>query len=91
VEERRGPFVIAGQTFTVLLHYKRLPKETGPNPQTLASLEILNAAGEVQHREPFAYAAEANDFSESCSADIQSLAGSNGNGLLAALGRSSAW
>src|SRR5882724_688180 len=50
-EERRGPFLVAGQTFTVLLHYKRLPGETGPDSQTLASLEILDAAGDVQHRE----------------------------------------
>jgi len=86
VEERRGPFSIAGQTFTVLLHYKRLPGKTGPDFQALASLEILNAEGEVQHREPFPYSAEAKDLSEGCSAKFQFLAGSNGKGLLLNVG-----
>jgi len=81
-EERRGPFSIARQTFTAVLHYKHLLGETGPDTRALASLEILNTAGEVQYRESFLYTAEAKEFSESCSADIRPLAGSNGDGLL---------
>lgn len=81
-EERRGPFSIAGQTFTVVLHYKHLLGETGPDNRALASLEILNAAGEVQYRESFLYTAEDKEFSELCSAYIRPLAGSNGDGLL---------
>ena len=48
----------------------------------LASLEIVNAAGEVQHQESFPYSADPNGDSESCSADVQFLEGSNGKGIL---------
>ncbi len=82
VQERRGPFSIAGQTFTVLLHYKRLPGKTGPDSQTLASLEIMDAAGAIQHQEGFPHAVEKGEFSETCSVDVQLLSGSNGKGLL---------
>jgi hypothetical protein len=85
-EERRGPFSIAGQTFTVLLHYKRLTGSTGAEAQTLASIEIVNAAGEVQYREAYPYSAEAKDHSKSCAADVQYLEGSNGKGLLLDVG-----
>jgi len=44
-EERQGPFTLAGQAFTVVLHYARLPGQSGPDSQTLSSLEILDVTG----------------------------------------------
>lgn len=86
VEVRKGPFSIAGQTFFVLLHYKELADAANGESQTLASIEIANAAGEVQHREPFQYSVEGKDFSETCTADAQFLAGNSGQGLLLDVG-----
>jgi hypothetical protein len=84
VEERRGPYSISGQTLTVVLHEKRLRGQTGPDSQTLALIEVLNGAGEVQYREPFNYSVEAGakEFEETCAAGVQVLEGSNGKGLL---------
>jgi len=82
VEERRGPFTLAGQTFTAVLHYKRLPGKTGPDSRALESLDILNPAGAVQHHETFSFSLEKGEFSEDCSVDILDLHGSNGEGLL---------
>src|SRR5712691_10325991 len=82
VEERRGPFTLGGQAFTAALHYKRLPGKAGPDGQALESLDILNAAGAVQHHATFSFSVEKGEFSEDCSVDIQYLHGSNGEGLL---------
>lgn len=82
VEERRGPFSLGGQAFTVALHYKRLPGKAGPDAQALESLDILNEAGAVQHHQTFSFSLEKGEFSEDCSVDIQYLHGSNGEGLL---------
>ncbi len=82
VEEREGPFTLAGRAFTVVLHYKRLPGKISPDSQALASLEIRDPTGEVQHQESFPHAIEKGAFVESCSADIRLLSGSNGKGLL---------
>jgi hypothetical protein len=82
VEERRGPFTLAGRNFTVVLHYKRLSGKTSPDSQALASLEIRDATGAVQHQESFPHAIEKGAFAETCSADVRLLSGSNGKGLL---------
>src|SRR5216684_1531133 len=71
VEERRGPFTLGGQVFTAALHYKRLLGKTGPDAQALESLDILNAAGAVQHHETFSFSLEKGVFSEDCSVEIQ--------------------
>ena len=82
VEERQGPFALADRTLTAVLRYKRLPGETGPDSQALASLEIRDAAGSVQYQESFPHAVENGAFPETCSADVRLLASSNGKGLL---------
>jgi hypothetical protein len=82
VEVRRGPFRIAGQDFTVFLHYKWLQGKTDPDSEALASLEIRDAAGAVHHREAFPYGLERGIFSDSCAASAQLLSASNGTGLL---------
>jgi hypothetical protein len=81
-EERKGPFTIAGQTFTVVLHSKRLRGKSGDFEQALAALDIVNADGVVQHREEFPYTVENGAFAESCSATVNPVSGSNGAGFL---------
>jgi hypothetical protein len=82
IEDRQGPFSLAGRDFTVVLHYKRLPRGGGLDSRALASLDIHDAAGAVQYQESFSYAVEGGTFSEMCSADVRLLRGSNGMGLL---------
>ncbi len=82
VDERDGPFVVGGKSFTIVHHYKRLPGKNGPDAQALASLEVVGAGGTVEHHESFPYSIERGEFSESCSADVERLDGSNGKGFL---------
>ena len=86
VEERKGPLTIGGQTFTIVLHSKRLPGQKDNLEQALASLEIFDASGVVQHREEFPYAVENGTFAESCGASVNPISGSNGAGFLLVTG-----
>ena len=82
IEVRQGPFTIAGRDFTTVWRYKRLPGKSDPDSQALASLEIRDDTGEVQHQESFPYAIEKGGFPEACQADVRLLSGSTGTGLL---------
>lgn len=86
VEEREGPFTLAGKTFTVVLHSKHLPPAQEGESVALASLDIIDAGGVVQHHEEFPYTVENGSFSESCSAEVNTISGSNGAGFLLASG-----
>jgi hypothetical protein len=78
VEERKGPFTIKGQTFTVVQHLK-LTGQKGAFDETLALLEIVDSGGVVQYRDDFPYAVEAGGF---CGASVKVISGSNGAGFL---------
>jgi hypothetical protein len=78
VEERKGPFTIKGQTFTVVQHLK-LTGQKGAFDETLALLEIVDSGGVVQYRDDFPYAIEAGGF---CGASVKVISGSNGAGFL---------
>jgi len=82
IEERQGPFLLAGREFTVVLHYKRSPHGGGLGSRALVSLVIRDAAGTVHYKESFSYAVERGTFTEMCSATVSLLRGSNGTGLL---------
>lgn len=82
VVSRQGPFSIASQTFTVVIHNQRIAGKTGDSAETLALIEILDAAGNVAYREEFPHALENGEFPETCSAGVSFLKGSNGSGLL---------
>jgi hypothetical protein len=82
VEERKGPFTIGGQTYTVVLHSKRLPGQKGDFGAALAALDIVDPGGGVQHHEEFPYSVENGSFAESCSATVNTISGSNGAGFL---------
>ena len=76
VQERKGPFTIKGQTFTVIQHLK---VQKGDPDATLALLEIVDSGEVVWYRDDFAYAAEAGGF---CPASVKVISGSNGAGFL---------
>lgn len=76
VEERKGPFTIKGQTFTVVQHLKA---QKGDVDATLALLEIVDSGGVVRYRDDFPHAVEAGGF---CGASVKVISGSNGAGFL---------
>lgn len=82
IEERQGPFTMAGQSFNVVLHYKCFPGKSDPDSRTLISLDIRDATGDIRYRTSFPYAVEEGAFTDSCSADVRLLRGSNGTGFL---------
>jgi len=82
IKDRQGPFSLAGQDFTVVLHYKRAPRDAGLGAKALVSLDIRDRAGAVWHQQSFSYSVEGDAFSEICSAGVNLLRGSNGTGLL---------
>jgi len=81
-EERKGPFTFSGQIFTVVLRSLRIPGKRSDFSEALSSLDIIDAGDVVQHHETFPHPIENGDFSESCSASVNQLRGSNGSGLL---------
>lgn len=76
VEERKGPFTINGQTFTVVQHLRVQKSEPDA---TLALLEIVDGGGVVRYRDDFPYAVESGGF---CPASVKVISGSNGAGFL---------
>ena len=82
VEAREGPFASGGQTFTLVMHSKRLPGRADPDAQSLAWLEMLDAAGKTAYREEFAHSIDNGTFVESCAAHAEQLAGNSGKGVL---------
>lgn len=82
LEERKGPFTFGGQTFTVVMHSQRVRGKKSEFAQALVSLDIVDAAGAVQHHEEFPHSVQNGEFAETCSASINPVSGSNGAGLL---------
>ena len=83
IEQRTGPFAIAGQNYTVLLHEKRLVNVSDPTlVQTVAGVEISDAAGNVSYRKNFPYAIEQDRFQRSLSAFARLASGKTGAGLV---------
>ncbi|HEY6904354.1 MAG TPA: hypothetical protein VI216_08605 [Candidatus Acidoferrales bacterium] len=82
-EQHAGPFAIAGQSYTVVLHEKHL---TGVGEstfaQTLAGIEIRDAGGTVAYQETFPYAIEQGRFQRSLSASADIISGKTGAGLV---------
>jgi hypothetical protein len=82
IVERQGPFSLGGRNFTVVMHYKGSPRGGGLDSRTIVSLDIRDAAEAVLYQQPFSYAVEGGTFSETCSAAVRLLRGSNGTGFL---------
>lgn len=82
-EKNLGPFTIAGQRFTVVVHEKSLPRASEDRiGQTLAALELRDGKGTVLYQKDFPVAVEDGKFRQTMSASARLLAGKNLTGLL---------
>jgi len=82
-EQQRGPFAIGEQNYTVVLHIKRFVAATSQQfAQTLAGLEIRDAAGNLMFEKSFPLALAAGGFQQSVSASLERLSGKTGAGLV---------
>jgi hypothetical protein len=82
-EQRVGPFAIAGQSYTVVLHEKHLANASDPAfARTLTSVEISDTAGNVSYQQAFSYSIEQGRFQRSFSASAQLVSGKTGTGLV---------
>lgn len=83
VEQRSGPYAIAGQSYTVVQYEKRLPRVSDTAlGQTLAGIEIRDAAGNVAYQKAFSYAIQKDYFQRSLSASARLAPGKTGAGLV---------
>lgn len=86
-----GPFAIRDQRFTVVLHMKRVATR-GPVvdevfQETLARMEIKDAAGAVHYEQEFPVSElERDSFVETSAATVKLLRGREGSGLLMTYG-----
>ncbi len=82
VEQRLGPFSIAGKEFTAVLQ-KQLPAGAKAGEgQTVVSMEIRDAAGAPQFSRAFANQGGDDGFINTVSVSVIPLSGATGNGLL---------
>jgi len=82
-----GPFALAGESYTVVLHEKRWSgTKAGDSDTALASLEIRAASGAVAHRETFTYSVHQGRFESWCSASARVLKGNMINAILIDVG-----
>jgi hypothetical protein len=82
-ERRAGPFALAGQDYTVLLREKRFAGVSEPAlAQTLAGVEIRDAAGNVSYQKTFPFAIEQGRLQRSLSASAQLTSGKTGAGIV---------
>jgi len=82
-EQQRGPFAIGEQNYRVVLHIKRLVAATSQQfAQTLAGLEIRDAAGNLMFEQSFPLALAAGGFQQSVSASVERFSGKTGAGLV---------
>ena len=78
-----GPFGIAGEKFTVILHNKRLPEESGHRKrQTLSALEIRDHSGSLVYQRAFSDATKSQNAEAIVAASAELLPYLNGNLLL---------
>jgi hypothetical protein len=82
-EQRSGPFAVAGQGYTTVLHEKRLISASGITlGQTVVGLEIRDAAGNVSYEKDFSYVIDQGRFQRTLSASPQFDSGKTGTGLV---------
>jgi hypothetical protein len=82
-EHRAGPFAISGQNYTVVFQEKRLTNVSEKTrTQTLAGVEIDDAAGNMSYMNSFSYVIDQGHFQRILSAFAESISGKTGTGLL---------
>lgn len=82
---QEGPFAVADQRYTVLLHYKTLSETALPSANstsTLSRLQILDAHGNSVHDESFPYTVTQRRFTETLSASASLVNGTGGAALV---------
>ena len=83
VSESLGPFVIAGQSFTIVLHSKELTGvPAGTLTRTLVQLEVRDRSGAALYQKTFPYHLANTGFDQVIRASARLLAGDNLAGLL---------
>ena len=83
VERRLGPFAIAGDSFTVVLHNKRVAAGSDPRfSETLEKLEVRDGKGAVAYEKAFAYELDGSKFKQVTSASARILPAEDLAGLL---------
>jgi hypothetical protein len=83
VEQRFGPFSLKDESFTIMLHEKRLPgARDALFSQTLETLEIVDGKGAVQYQRVFEFGIEGERFERSLRASASLLSGKYFTGLL---------
>ena len=83
-EREIGPLKVRNQSFTVVLHAKRVGG-TGPDldlRETVVRMEIRNQAGNTQYEKSFPYRVQGGGFDETLGITARLLEGSEGTGLL---------
>jgi hypothetical protein len=90
VRKEDGPFELGKQRFTVVLHMKRLAGQgvvvDQDFGQTLARMEIKDAAGKVHYEKRFPYEVSGDRFAMTTDASARLLRGSQGRWLLVTYG-----
>ena len=86
-DRQLGPFDINGQSFTVVLHKKQTVGGTDPDTQqTLARVEIRDAAGALHFQRTLPFQLSGAEFQYTVDASAQILQGTRNSGLLLTYG-----
>lgn len=86
-DHRLGPFEIGDQRFTVMLHKKRAAGGTDPDTQqTLARVEIRDAAGALHYQRTLPFQLSGAEFQYTLDASAEILQGTERRGLLLTYG-----
>ena len=84
-DQSLGPFVIAGQSFTILLHGKSVNGTSASVlARTIAKVEIRDHSGAAIYEKTFPYQIEGASFRQAVSVSARLLPGDNLTGLLLA-------
>ena len=85
-ERRIGPLKIKDQSFTVVLHMKRVrvARAVG-SEETVERMEIRDQAGNVHYEKTFPYDVEGDHFAETREIEARVLEGNQGSGILVTL------
>lgn len=82
-ERRIGPLKIKDQSFTVVLHLKRV---AGVGEETVARVEIRDEGGKVSYETSFPFEVEGDHFVETTEVSARPLEGTQASGILVSYG-----
>jgi hypothetical protein len=79
LERRIGPLKIKEQSFTIVLHLKRI---RGVGEETLVRMEVRDEGGKVSYEASFPFEVEGDNFVETTGVSARLLEGTQGSGIL---------